>query len=514
MSISLPNDVQYIIITFLNSDDHDTKYILYKYLFVNRFWCRCIIPILWRRPRIDARVIRTYLSCLNYDELKNLIPFRINIPTNQPPPLFEYGKFLEIVNISDINKSVKSWLTKEGYKIETGTWYRVSEPRDYLMNSVRATIWRMLMRKCRRIISIDLKLDLGEGDIPDICSKSAIYYLKIFNFNVLSRTFKENENVYKNSIELLRKLPSLSTGLKRILWNSSLYPDLLVNLIQKQNGLESFNISQTSFRSNLTVLSSLRDTQSTTLTSFFASYVHFNETSIQIISGFHNLKTLSLSYCAGLEPRHCEIINGASFRLNNIILRHNSWFFEIDLAIFTKAGRDLRTITLYNNFSSEIIREVHKHCPNIKKMIIYIESSMYIPSFCNWINGLQNLHTLIIIDAIACPRISELAEKLPKSLKHLKYHGNLTPIDVFSKFFECCIVPLNTISIYPISFNYDFNQYISVIFEFAIRVKSLKRLFLSRKAIPKQWRPQELEIKKKLENQGVDLRTLFSFYDD
>ncbi|CAG8618991.1 31478_t:CDS:1 [Racocetra persica] len=511
MSVSLPNDVQYIIIIFLNSDDHETKYILYKYLFVNRFWCRCIIPILWRRPRVDARVIRTYLSCLNYDELKCLIPFRINIPANKLP-LFEYGKFLEIINLSDINRSVKSWLSKEGYKIETSAWYRVIEPRDHLMNSVKTAIWQMLMRKCRRIISIDLKSELGEGDIPDICSRSAIYYLKSFNFNVLSGEFKEQ--VYKNSIELIRRLPSLSTGLKRILWNSSLYPDLLVDLIQKQNGLESFNISQMSFRSNLTVLSSLRDTQSTTLTSFFASHVHFNDTSIQIIGGFHNLKTLSLSYCAGLEPRHCEIINGASFRLNNIILRHNSWYFKVDLAIFAKAGHDLRTITIYDNFSSEIIREVHKHCPNIKKMILYVESSMYIPSFCNWISCLQNLHTLIIIDAIACPRISELAKKLPKSLQHLKYHGNLASIDVFSKFFECCMVPLNTISIYPISLNYVFSQYISVISEFAIRVKSLKRLFLSRRAIPKQWQSQELEIKKGLENQGVDLRMLFSIYDD
>ncbi|CAG8464134.1 19865_t:CDS:2, partial [Racocetra fulgida] len=398
-----------------------------------------------------ARVIRTYLSCLNYDELKVLIPFRINIPANKLP-LFEYGKFLEIINLSDINRSVKSWLSKEGYKIETSAWYRVIEPRDHLMNSVKTAIWQMLMRKCRRIINIDLKLELEEGDIPDIYSRRAIYYLKSFTFNVLSVEFKEQ--VYKNSIELLRRLPSLSTGLKRILWNSSLYPDLLVNLIQTQNGLESFNISQMSFR------------------------------------GFHNLKTLGLSYCAGLEPRHCEIINGASFRLNNIILRHNSWYFKVDLAIFAKAGHDLRTITIYDNFSSEIIREVHKHCPNITKMIIYVEN------------------------AIACPRLSELAKKLPKSLQHLKYHGNLASIDVFSKFFECCMVPLNTISIYPISLNYVFSQYISVIFEFAIRVKSLKRLFLSRRAIPKQWQPQELEIKKGLENQGVDLRMLFSIYDD
>ncbi|KAF0447713.1 hypothetical protein F8M41_002750 [Gigaspora margarita] len=510
-TIFLPNDVQYLIITFLDNDDYGTKFILYKYLFVNRFWCRCIIPILWRRPRIDARVIRTYLSCLNYDELKTLIPFQINLPANNPPPLFEYGKFLETIKISDINKSVKSWLSKEGYKIET-YWYKRIDTWDYLMNSVKTVIWRMLMRKCRRITSIDLKLEQAEGDIPDIYSKRAIYYLKDFNVNILSGECKEK--LYKNSIELLRRLPLLSTGLKHILWNGSLYPDLLVNLIQTQNGLETFNISQMSFRSNLTVLSSLRDTQSTTLTCFFASHVHFNKASIQIIGGLHNLKTLSLSYCAGLEPKHNEIISRASFRLNKLILRHNSWYFKVDLAFFEKAGQSLQSITLYDNFSSEIIRKVHKHCPNIKKMIIYIESSMHIPSFGTWISGLQNLHTLVIIDAIACSRISELAEKLPKSLQHLKYHGNLTSIDVFSKFFELCMIPLDTISIYPISFNYVFDQYISVISEFAIRVKSLKRLFLSRRAIPKQWQPQELELKKELEKQGVDLRILFTFYDD
>ncbi|CAG8583672.1 13723_t:CDS:1 [Dentiscutata heterogama] len=511
-TIPLPNEVQYLIITFLDSDDYGTKFILYKYLFVNRFWCRCIIPILWRRPRIDARVIRTYLSCLNYDELKTLIPFRINLPANKPSPLFEYGMFLEVIKLSDINRSIKSWLSKEGYKIESGTWYKRIESWDHLMNSVKTVIWRMLMRRCRRITSIDLKLEHGEGDIPDIYSRKAIYNLKDFNFNILSGEFKEK--VYKNSIELLRRLPLLSTRLKHILWNSPLYSDLLVNLIKTQNGLETFNISQMSLRSNLTILSSLRDTQSTTLTSFFASHVHFNKTSIQIIGGLHNLKTLSLSYCAGLEPKHCEIISRASFRLNKLILRHNSWFFKVDLAIFEKAGQYLQSITLYDNFSSEIIRKAHKHCPNIKKMIIYIESSMHIPSFGTWISGLQNLHTLVIIDAISCSRIPELAEKLPKSLQHFKYHGNLVSIDEFSKFFELCTVPLDSISIYPISFNYVFDQYISVICEFAIRVKSLKRLFLSRRAIPKQWQPQELELKKELEKQGVDMRILFTFYED
>src|SRR5579859_6140143 len=60
--ISLPVDCTYEIIKQLPEETT----ILYKFLFVNRFWCKCIVPILWKNP----------FKKINEDEVKHalLIP--------------------------------------------------------------------------------------------------------------------------------------------------------------------------------------------------------------------------------------------------------------------------------------------------------------------------------------------------------------------------------------------------------------------------------------------------------
>src|SRR5437763_10349791 len=80
---------------------------LYKCLFVNRYFCKYTIPLIWRDPfesikwdytnnrnRSNISLINTLLSCLDEDEISSLIPYAINLHNNQFP-LFEYGKFIK-----------------------------------------------------------------------------------------------------------------------------------------------------------------------------------------------------------------------------------------------------------------------------------------------------------------------------------------------------------------------------------------------------------------------------------
>src|SRR2546423_1652764 len=74
---------------------------LYKCLFINRYFCKFTIPLIWREPfkwgRENLSLINTLLSYLNEDEISSLIPCAIKFNNNQSP-LFEYGQFIRKFN--------------------------------------------------------------------------------------------------------------------------------------------------------------------------------------------------------------------------------------------------------------------------------------------------------------------------------------------------------------------------------------------------------------------------------
>ncbi|CAG8623266.1 3109_t:CDS:1, partial [Acaulospora morrowiae] len=76
---------------------------LYKFLFVSRYWCQLVVPILWRNPfyywwrgssqperkRIEINwnsLYRTYIASLNEVEKEILHPYDRRY--NHPQPLF------------------------------------------------------------------------------------------------------------------------------------------------------------------------------------------------------------------------------------------------------------------------------------------------------------------------------------------------------------------------------------------------------------------------------------------
>src|SRR4051794_39163856 len=96
--LSFPKECFNNVLSFL---DNPT---LYNCLFVNRYWCRLSIPILWGDPfrlctEPRASLINTLLACLNnvgeVDEKFQLIIYATNFNNNQTP-LFDYGKFVKI----------------------------------------------------------------------------------------------------------------------------------------------------------------------------------------------------------------------------------------------------------------------------------------------------------------------------------------------------------------------------------------------------------------------------------
>src|SRR5436190_2967767 len=104
--LPLPNECLDNVFTFLN------KKALYNCLFVNRYWCRLSVPMVWCNPFsgcfVRLSLINTFLSCLDDGEISSLVPCVIDF--NNQTPLFEYGKFVKIINHGGCVQHIMKWL--------------------------------------------------------------------------------------------------------------------------------------------------------------------------------------------------------------------------------------------------------------------------------------------------------------------------------------------------------------------------------------------------------------------
>src|SRR2546423_14958808 len=130
---SLPNECFNNVLSFL---DRKT---LYKCLFVNRYYCKFAIPLIWEEPffisPINSSLINTLLACLNEDEISSLIPCAIKF-YNVQSPLFEYGKFVRKFSHGSCVKRIRDWL-KLSY----------CEGRDCRVQNLSNVIYHMIMRQ-------------------------------------------------------------------------------------------------------------------------------------------------------------------------------------------------------------------------------------------------------------------------------------------------------------------------------------------------------------------------------
>src|SRR3954454_25038010 len=104
----LPNECFNDIFSFLD------KKTLYKCLFVNRYYCKFAIPLIWEEPffslnLINSSLINTLLACLNENEISSLIPCAIKF-NNDQSSLFEYGKFVRKFNHDSCVIHIRAWL--------------------------------------------------------------------------------------------------------------------------------------------------------------------------------------------------------------------------------------------------------------------------------------------------------------------------------------------------------------------------------------------------------------------
>ncbi|KAF0557827.1 hypothetical protein F8M41_012281 [Gigaspora margarita] len=87
---------------------------LYSCAFVSRHWCKMSIPFLWQNPFSFCQnplFISQYLSSLDENETFVLNECGINVKF--PKTLFNYAKFLKILNLYSLEMEVRKWIVSQ-----------------------------------------------------------------------------------------------------------------------------------------------------------------------------------------------------------------------------------------------------------------------------------------------------------------------------------------------------------------------------------------------------------------
>src|ERR1051325_2959328 len=134
---------------------------LYKCLFVNRYWCRFSVVILWREPfryiyphnrnGKFSRVINTLLSCLDENEISSLIPCRLNF--NNQITLFEYGKFIRKIDHENYLNNIVTWF-KNSIELD-------QDDQDCRIQKLSNVIYHMIMRQGSKLQEFSINLFEG-----------------------------------------------------------------------------------------------------------------------------------------------------------------------------------------------------------------------------------------------------------------------------------------------------------------------------------------------------------------
>ncbi|KAF0387535.1 hypothetical protein F8M41_011173 [Gigaspora margarita] len=221
--LTLPDEC---IDKIINCDENKPKD-LYKLLLVNKKLYRIVIPLLWRDPFICESIFLKYLSELNKDEQKTLIPQRINFPPTQS--YSRCAQYLMKLNLHSLYVACVKLLVGNGFICQCDEFR--------IVRSVISSIIQMLLREnTKNLKELSLIISKDVPDYPDISvfssSQPGISNLRSLHLSFENTPVKDNVRIF---IENLPKLCSNIREMSFIIRNDDEeITKLLISLIEKQ----------------------------------------------------------------------------------------------------------------------------------------------------------------------------------------------------------------------------------------------------------------------------------------
>ncbi|KAF0409285.1 hypothetical protein F8M41_008403 [Gigaspora margarita] len=456
-------------------------YSLYSCVLVNRHWCKMSIPILWQDPFSIIRkssFIPIYFSSLGEDEklvIKECLKeFGINMEFSKP--LFDYARFLKILNIYLLEQKVKGWFE----------WMRLKLDNPFLLHyDLRTT----------PLITLTVKLFLESGAI---LHEFGLYNSEFLKFELeIFRSLEQNEkffsrlqylslNIISNfSIENIAKLlivlakNTTKINTLRLVFHSdesklihTLSP-ALIRFIKSQEQLRKFIFDGDDGPTEFYGIISALESQKNSLQEVTLEDCVFSE-EFEILNNCKNLETLRILDC------DTELLKILDYNISTLEISH--YDVLIIIQILEKTGILLQRLKIKTAIviweESLLLKALKSFCPNI--IYLYIKDIGLSTQLLELIGNLQKLQFFSLGYAYYTSKeerkiqVMQFAKILPSTLQYLDIALGIpgTLLDSFIDILlDHCNAPLKKLLISSVSLNNEKNS--KSLIRYCTRIRTL-----------------------------------------
>jgi hypothetical protein len=391
---------------------------LHSCIFVNRFWCRLAIPLLWENPfSIDPNnkncsLIEMYLHKLNEDDKEKLNEYGINNDIFPSNILFNYPSFIKCFNMNKVYLFISEWAKNAIFSSiieQPGNLSTKVSNLVYNLNQSSSFIFMSLIK-----IFIENKVNLNTFEIEAIDTTKEVMEIDYFriafqlilqnpNFICNVKNLKIHSNGLISKLSFLECFNSISSiYIHYYSVDECDYKDL-PKIINSQQNLKKIYFGYSNYP-----LKSLKNSNClNTLKTIIFHGVNLNNLVTDFNEVFEQLNVLDsihILYCYPIDSSIIkQIINLTKpFKLKSLFMNENSLSRSDQLKLLLqKSGDYLENIRLegsiINNIKLQLFELVQIYCINIKYIDLYEFDDQNIHSVFDLIkNKQQNLNYLSI----------------------------------------------------------------------------------------------------------------------
>ncbi|CAB4385409.1 unnamed protein product [Rhizophagus irregularis] len=446
--VNLPADCIYEIVQYII---HDIK-TLHSCVVLNRDYCQVVVRILWRNPFKHVKqdenkmslIFRTYFSCLDDQEKKQVTTFFRKSDFNFPKPFINYPSFLQEFEIFNMQTSMRSFLYQ--YYSAPATENRINSVVHILNPFMEKLFFNN--QSNFKYLNVDLNDERNQIDMSSFDDKILGYVLS--NINKFTFGFGFRFDVKK--LEILKFIQKNATKLTKIIseYNKNIKHIQLI-FTKKEFKQQKLKKLDNEFNKLLDILSSfiisLDNLKSLEMPCFMKdkNFIKNNSQSlthlklyeirnftiiISILDHCSNLETIELSsfYC-NKSTDISELNKPIKSKLNNLKNFHITISYLPVLTLFKRiilmSNNDIKTLYYdkYITHSSiiNITKLILPFCTNITHLFLRI----FQKELCAIISFLKSLNHLIFLkldwdNYLKITQISELALSFSSSLQILE----------------------------------------------------------------------------------------------
>ncbi|CAG8606379.1 2436_t:CDS:1 [Cetraspora pellucida] len=493
----LPDECIQHVFKFIDNND------LYSCLFVNKYWCKNTIPILWSRPfrnlspENQSKLLAIYLSRITPDEKATLkrifrkINIKIRLPKYQLT--YKYEKYLQELSFKDLESAIFSWLSSSFRKPIKDT-YNLNVQIEHLTT----LLCTLFFRSCENLNTFIIDKHLSFTNIPDVVvfSKSGI----LTQLKKLKINFRKSESI----IGLLESLHLYCKNLEYLEINFIEFENdetifgSISNLIDQQEGLKEIRLGYIqSSNGTRTILTSIKS-QLDSIYSIHFNNVNFKGISLKILGSCPNLKNLVFWNSQGLGTQNSKSLQDSKYHLEKLHLWGQRKQSNITATIIQATGKTVKQLWV-DSISLEIVQTIVDYCPQLTDLRIMDYQPKQVPFLLNLLKDVNQLEKLTITreTVVEMGVVNFSGKNFPINLKYLRLECGFTT-DQLEHLLKTCKAPLRTLIVEYCKFEF---AHLKVISDYIKTTKSLKVLGIGGK---KEYSQRESkEIKSLEKNYGI-----------